>query len=612
MGALGAVLVAQAGDLTTPAADLLRRVPARVGAWRSLTGEAIVLLLAGYTAVRLRLSDTNLTGLARLAPALLLLGVALLGARAVVPLANRYATRALHRGRLGAALAGVQLSRRPGTQRLFVLLVVAVGLLGFAVSATDVAAQARADRAEVTTGAARTLQVSRIDTAALLSGVRAADPAGRYAMAVVRVPNTGSDQPPVLAVDAPRLGAVAAWRSDFSGTTAASVGARLHPAAPAPLVLRGRGVALDLAVTGPVPDRATVAVSVVPLGGGDASTVTLGSLSAGRHTYPADVPSCLAGCRLTGITVTGTAADGAAPDAVLHGLWTTGSDQPVVSGAQFAAAGRWRADAGSAAPTGAEGLALTLHGGTVSVRPVDTPYPLPVVGTAALAAGAQLPGLDGKPVPVVRAVDVRGLPALGSAGMLMDLEYAQRLSSTADAVEPQVWLAAGAPPDILDRLARNGIPVVGERRGEALRAALDAQGPAQALWFHLVAAGFAVVLAAGGMVVMAAADRRRSAGDLAALRVQGLTRWAADRAALLSQLLLALAATVLGVAAGIAVWWVLGSGLPLFADQWTLWPRPSWPRPVALLGGGLVAAVILLGAGAIVAGGLRRAVRRAG
>src|SRR5207248_10688049 len=141
----------------------------------------------------------DLTGIGVLAPALLVLGVAVLGARGVVPLADRYASRALRKGRLAFALATVQLSRRPGAQRLFVLLVVAVGLLGFAAAATDVSAQAGADRAEVGTGAPRTLRVAAVDLRQLLAGVRAVDPAGRYAMAAALVRTSLTSQSSFIA-----------------------------------------------------------------------------------------------------------------------------------------------------------------------------------------------------------------------------------------------------------------------------------------------------------------------------------------------------------------------------------------------------------------------------
>jgi putative ABC transport system permease protein len=612
-GALVAVLLAQARDLVTPAADLLRRVPARVRAWRGVAVEAIVLLLAGYAVVQLRLDGGNLTGIGLLAPALLVLGIAVLGARGVVPLADRYASRALRKGRLAFALATVQLSRRPGAQRLFVLIVVAVGLLGFAAAATDVSAQAGADRAEIGTGAPRTLRVAAVDPRQLLAGVRAADPEGRYAMAVVGVRPALASQPPVLAVDASRLGVAASWRTGYSTDSAAALGARLHPAAPAPVVLTGRGVALDASVDGPVPDKLTVSVALVPLVSGDASTVELGTVTPGRHTYSGSVASCLSGCRLAAITLTGAGQGGAVPPITLRELRTTGPGATVVSGAQFAAAGRWRAVSGTSAPVGGDGLAVAFpvdgQADAVSIRPVDTPYPLPVAGTAGTGPFA---GLDGKPVQVTPA-RVAGLPALGRSGTYVDLEYAIRLAQSTDlAITPQVWLGPAAPPDVVDRLARQGLTVVGEQRADTVRADLAREGSALALWFHLVAAGFAVVLAAGGSLVVAAVDRRRRAEDLSALRLQGMARRTANRAGLLSHLLLALAATGLGIMAAAVAWWVLGGSLPLFVDDWSLWPRPAWPRATGLLVPGLAAAVVLLGTAGLAAAGLRRAVRGTG
>jgi hypothetical protein len=112
--------------------------------------------------------------------------------------------------------------------------------------------------------------------------------------------------------------------------------------------------------------------------------------------------------------------------------------------------------------------------------------------------------------------------------------------------------------------------------------------------------------------VVAAVDRRRRAEDLSALRLQGMARRTANRAGLLSHLLLALAATGLGIVAAAVAWWVLGGALPLFVDDWSLWPRPAWPRATGLLVPGLAAAVVLLGTAGLAAAGLRRAVRGTG
>ncbi len=77
-------------------------------------------------------------------PAFLTLALALLAARAALPVDHPVRRRALRRGRLGVALAGFQLSRRPGAARLFTLLVAAVAVAGYAACAVDVAAQGRA------------------------------------------------------------------------------------------------------------------------------------------------------------------------------------------------------------------------------------------------------------------------------------------------------------------------------------------------------------------------------------------------------------------------------------------------------------------------------------
>ena len=123
-------------------------------------------------------------------------GVGLLGTRArswsrspwsrpglFMPVAGLVARVALRRGRLGAGLAAVQLARRPGSQRLFVLLAVAIGLLSFVAAGTDVAARARDDRALVVTGAPRVLTVEQADVRRLLAVTRAVDPDGAWAMA---------------------------------------------------------------------------------------------------------------------------------------------------------------------------------------------------------------------------------------------------------------------------------------------------------------------------------------------------------------------------------------------------------------------------------------------
>jgi hypothetical protein len=243
-----------------------------------------------------------------------------------------------------------------------------------------------------------------------------------------------------------------------------------------------------------------------------------------------------------------------------------------------------------------------------TIHPADAPYPLPVAGSTARG----LAGLDGQPLPAVEAVHLGGVPGAGAGGVLVDLEYADRLSSgTANPLSPHVWLGPQAPPDVLDRLRAAGLVVREDRRLAAGQDSLGRQAPALALWFHLIAGGFAVLLAAGGTAVVATADRRRRAEDLAALRTQGLSRRTADRAGLLAHVLLVLAAAVVGLAAAALCWALTGWAVPVFADSWALWPRPSWPRPLPVLGWWLAAVAVLVAGAAVAAADLRRAVRKA-
>ncbi len=109
-------------------------------------------------------------------------------------------------GPAGSALAAFQLARRPGVQRIFLLLCAAVALLAFAASAVDVAAQDRSVAATVGTGAPRVVSVEHVTRSQLLQAVRAVDPEGRYAMAVAGVPPGRPGEAPKLAVDSSPAG----------------------------------------------------------------------------------------------------------------------------------------------------------------------------------------------------------------------------------------------------------------------------------------------------------------------------------------------------------------------------------------------------------------------
>ena len=587
-GAVLAALLAQSRQLVSAVAELLRRAPAVPNSARALAVEAGVALLAVLTCVQLFVSHGSLTGLGLVAPAFVVLALALLAARALLPVVTRYAVRTLGRGRLGVALAGFQLSRRPGAARLFALLVAAVAVVGYAACAVDVAAQGRAMQSRLGTGADRVISVGQVTRQQLLGAVRAADPDGRYAMAVVQVPGGGAADPAALAVDTPRLAAVANWPAD--GPSAESVARVLRPPAPEPVLLAGQDITLDVSSTGiPVDKPVRLAVVLSSLKGFGDTRVQLGNLHAGRFTYQQRVAVCRTGCRLNAVEfATADGVTGVTGRITVHALGTINPAQAAVSAAQLGDPGRWRMTTSGTLSAVPDGLHIDFNAPAGLTRgaflqPVDTPYPLPVASAGPVLVATTVAGFDGRLLPAARTVKLPVVPQIGTHASLIDLEYAERLSTdAAPAVAPQVWLNAKAPADILDRLAAQGLVVTGDVGAEQVRKQLDTQGPALALWFYLLAGCLAITLAAGALVLAATVDRARRVEDLSALRAQGLGRGALRQATLWTYPVLVVIAVLAGLAIALISWALTGWALPLAGIDPPDLPLPGWPRPVVV------------------------------
>ena len=620
-GAITSALVAVAGavivgllalrrDLAAPVVELLRRVPSRTGAWRSLAVEASAVVLAVVAALQLRGFDGSLVGLGTLVPGLVALALAVVAGRLLTPVAARVGRVAIRRGRLGVGLGALHLARRPGAQRLFVLLAVAVALLGFATIAVDVAARARADRAAVETGGDRVLRLATTDAVTLRRAVREVDPSGAFAMAVA--PLGSADRPTVLLADTRALAAVTAWRPDFGPYPADEVARRLRPSTTEPLTVRDGVLTLTVdQEVAPADVQARLTVLLRPLAGGPPIRAGTGALLPGRREYRLVVDECAAGCRVAGLDAAATGSSGGRTRVVLVELREATADRPVVDAAAWAS---WRlgaAPSGSSATPSAEGLRLLVAGAGVDPTPTwllppDVPEALPALVSRLLTQPTAAPNLDGDQVPIAPVGPaVTTLPGIRT-GVLVDLEYAERLS-TGDGVIglPEVWLGPSAPADTRARLEAAGLVVTGEDSAAAATERLDRRGPALAIWFHLLAGGCAVALAAAGMGLMAAVDRRRTLDDLVALRRQGLSRGAAGRGILGAYLAVAAAATVTGAAGGALAWWLAGRYLPIFVETDVALAVPTLPRPVAVL----VPAVAVIVVFTAVAGGLRRALR---
>ncbi|WP_426511982.1 hypothetical protein ACPPVO_15955 [Dactylosporangium sp. McL0621] len=517
LGALLAGLAVGIRTVSGPVTTLLRRIDARGGRWGArLAAFAAVAAAAATFQVR-----GSSGGVAGLAPALVLLAAALLAAVAAPPLAARLGRLALRRGRLTGALAGLGLARRPSSARLLAVLVVALSSLAFAAAATTTAGQRRDERADREMGAATVLSVSAPSRRALLDAVHAADPGGRHAMAVVPFPGG-------LAVDAPRL------------TFGDGLSARLHPSdLGEPAVVRGSSLSLDITVTHL--DRTDDAFSAVvaPLDGRPNATVEFGAVRPDRHTYTAAAP-CSGGCRLLQIAFRLATYAGPALELTLHNAPATAWQAP---------------PGGTATAQGADVLLKLPPGpgaGTGVLRPGNGPAVLPVVSTGPLPPDGQLTVFDRqRPLPATVAATVPRLPRLGTSGLLVDLEYADRLSTDSSATGAQVWLSADAPPALLDALAANGVTVTERRTIADARAALAGEGSALGLRFYLVAGLLAVVLAAAALL---SGTVEGSSGDLRALRAQGLAARRARVVEPLAALLLVAFAGVVAVPATVAAW----------------------------------------------------------
>jgi hypothetical protein len=434
-------------------------------------------------------------------------------------------------------------------------------------------------------------------------------------MAVARLPVSAAGGLVALAVDAARLPAAAAWPDD-SGARAAQLAGLLHPAAPEPYLWRGEDLTVDL--DSPA-DAATVGRELVlsfePLAGGPPVESSTDELRPGRHTYPLDVRGCAAGCRLVGLRLQ-TARDRAV-DVTVRAVGTGAA--PLVPAADLADASRWRALERTIVRSGTTGLVIVSSpntaGAPAGVRVVDAPDPLPVVAAASTAAPAPggLTGPDGAGHDATVVARSERLPRVGDDGALVDLDLLDRVVvHYGPLVGAEVWLGPAAPHDAVDRLRAAGLHITGAYGVDRELAALSRQGSAVVLWFYAVAAGFAVLLALGGIGLVAAVDRDRRASDLRVLRWQGLSRRDLNRASLWGSLGVVLVGSVLGLGAAWLAWLGAGDRLPVFVDNGVGMPPPRWPALTAVVWPWSLAVALFVAVAVVAAVQVRRSVARNG
>ncbi|MGI5239942.1 FtsX-like permease family protein [Dactylosporangium sp. CA-139066] len=629
---LALLVLADLPLLRAGVAELLRRAPAPGRRGAALFDLLLVLgAAAALFQLRAQAPAAVPSGLGLVAPVLLAFAAAVLLARLVTALAGRAGRAALRAGRLRVALAALQYHRRPGIDRIFAVVTVAVALLGLAGQDLLAGRDARAERTAEELGAAQVLTVRAAGQSALLSAVRSADPTGRAAMAVA-VDDTAA--PPILAVDAARLVAV-------SGGTTAALSDALNaaraalPAPPEPLPAVG-GTGLVATVVNHAPAPLWLEVQLAHAGTGALVSARLGPIAPGEHDAAAPLAGCAAapGCRLVGLTLTGPPGTGGAkPEAppagaelVIRGLRQSGPDATVLDGARLGDPRSWRAAlSGAALVVAPRRQALTLRvpqpppsddeeGTTTVVKPdthayvVDSPLPIPAVlaGDAPRAWSSDEPsttmfGTHG--VPLRPAPAPAALPALGRTGLLVDLDAVR--NAVPGATVPgtlQVWVAAGVSPAaaraLVQRLAAAGVDVLGTETAAEHTARLAEQGPAFAARFRLLSAAAGLLLAAVAAGVAVGVERRVRAAEQRAMRAQGLPARTAVGAAAGGQAALLVFGALGGVLVAVLAGRLAGGPVAAFVDDWRPAAPPPALHPAALALAALLSLAILAAASA--------------
>ncbi len=616
--AVVSALVAERRMLAQPVAELGRRVPARARGWRAGILDAALIALALAAALELRstaVATDRFRGLDVLAPTLVALAVGIVAAWLVPRAARLLSTPSLRVGRLSIGLSAVNLARRTALPRVLTMLTLAIAVVTGAAINWAVAERAQQQRAGIEVGADRVLTVQTSGSVSLLDAVRAADPDGRYAMAVVRTLTTGT---PTLAVDSSRLAAVVPWFPAYGLPHWSTVATALRASATSPMTVHNGAIRLD-ATWAPAPGSKPAQVAaVVEDPSGAQIGVLFGRLRTGGASYQATVTACAPQCRLVGFHLIGT-SDLIGSRLTLRQV----AGAVTVAPTTFADRARWRTSIipGDELPSlmaDANGLGIAVTGvihNTASIAfPVfvnDAPTPLPMYAAGSIPpettvgfGSVQAPGAG--PVPAELVGEAALLPRMGTAGRLVDLTEVTQLRPGGGRLE--VWLRADTPQSVIQALTDHGLSIVDDDSIAVRLAELRAQGPFVALRYLLVVALVGFVLAVGAFAIAAAVERSDRAEELAALRHQGLSARSAGRVAYVGYVAFAVVAVALGVLTSLLASRLILGSPRVFGDGWSVLPiPPTGPVTLLVIVGALVAVTLAVA----VAGGaaLARAVR---
>ena len=608
---LSAVYAAARPVLREPVTSLLRAVPppartARVGLVDAVLAALAVVGVAG-------LATRTVSGpVAILTPVLLALAMGGLGAALLSGLAVRWGRRRLGRVPLAGSLAALAAARRPGLRWTVVAVSMSTAMVVFAADATVVADRNRADRARLENGAPAVLRTDSVNPAAVVSAVDGLGSLSSHVAPVAVVRSLDTSSPATLAVrprDLPHV----AFAPPAQGTLDTRL---LAPPQVATVILGGTTLEGTVHWTpGTIAPRSAPLLGhlglTVTTAGGDQLSRDLASFPVTRSGSAAiRAPLlCPERCRLAGLwfraegdpdvsvsgtlTVAGLRLDGAALRLGDRASWQTTPDT---------AGGRLTVTSTSSADLRAD---VTNAGTRSTAWYGDVPARLPVV-----LSGNPPPGITGADFPVqslagvptdAHAVQrVPALPEVGATGALANLDVLLRLGGDIPPTGAlEVWVDTEDPATLAAvraGLRRGGVTVVQTRTYAARKAAYDESASGWGLAFELVAGILALLIGALVMVVVALTVWRRSARDLAALRLAGLTSRLLGRAVRIEHTAVAVAGVVVGAGCGVAGAALALPLLPLFDLGPPLVPAVDLGQPWLVVG------AVTAGAGAVFVG----------
>jgi hypothetical protein len=606
LGGLAAVVLASWRTLRRPVVEQWRRASAS-GQGRTWVVDSILLTgaAAGLAELYLsgKISSAHRSTLSLLVPGLLGVAVAVVASR-LLPVLARGAMRPYRRNSLGSYLALRHVARRPGGSRTTIMLASSFALAVFALCGWALDQANYRTVAAATVGAPDVLTVTIPQNSDLGRLVAGADPSGTKAAAVEEYT---SDNEVTIAVDPQTWSHVADWTAagDHGHASRLRVtAASLDPPEPSPLTLDGDMVQLSVQTASLLPAGSTLSLDVLAMGGTAPTPVQLGPLPVnGSVNLGAPLVGCP--CTVQDLSVVQTQGLGQSPlsgTLTFQRMETHTASGWIAVDARFDDAGGWEPadhqptpDTLVRTPAGLTWSLVLGDGETPTLSCVDRPARLPAITSAQLTPKGPYTavGLDGTDLPVQVLSTVPAVPGAPADGVVVDRQFAN-LASAGDRplVEDQVWLAPGAPQNIVKRLEAEGVTVNSVQTESGYIKALNRQGPGLAGVLFLVEAGVAALLAAGAAVLGLYLSARRRRYELAALAATGVSRRALLSALSAEQLIVVLFGVIVGTATGVGAAVLSLRDVPQFLNQPGAPPLATFPPSGQL--------VLVLGAAVLV------------